>query len=101
MFDVDKELAMRSSQIKGKDSGTLAEANRKFDEGLDAYQQGIPYSNPKWISNLQRAAERFQDAACLYESARKKDPNNRQIEDRISEALRLRYHALKMQPLRR
>ena len=90
--------AARIAVGSGRATAKLREADGVFNQALDHYKKGRPGS-PNFNHHLAQAATLFDKAFDIYEAAQKMEPNNRMIDNRMTDCQKYGYHARKMQTL--
>ncbi|MCK6474911.1 MAG: hypothetical protein L6R28_24595 [Planctomycetes bacterium] len=98
----NKEIVVDSSGVTGKGAaaGIVDQANAAYEEGMACYRQFRQGTKGNNNETLKKAADLLDKAITLYDQALQKDPGNKAIEDRQTEANMIRYACLKYQTLR-
>ncbi|GMV81952.1 MAG: hypothetical protein AMXMBFR7_31360 [Planctomycetota bacterium] len=96
-----EEILVDSSGLKaqGASAGKLAEANKAFEEGMKFYKQYKQGTKGNNNTMLDNAKEHLGKAVDLYSEILEKEPNNRAVEDRQTEANMIYYACLKYHTL--
>lgn len=97
----NKEIVVDSSGVTGKGAaaGIVDQANQAYEEGMACYRQFRQGTKGNNNEVLRKAADLLDKAITLYDQALQKDPGNKAIEDRQTEANMIRYACLKYQTL--
>jgi tetratricopeptide (TPR) repeat protein len=102
MTETDQvEVVVDNSGVHGNGAaaGVCEQANAKYDEGMKYYRGFKQGSNGNNNQNLRAALKCLDEAIDLYDQALKKDPGNKAIESRQTEASMVAYGCRKYQTL--
>jgi hypothetical protein len=96
------EVVIEDSGVKGNNAAAAAlveKANAKYQEAMSVFQKFRQGTNGDNNQILRKALDLFTACNALYEEALAKDPTNKQIESRMSEAAMNSYSCRKYQTL--
>ena len=96
--EANMKVNIDATQGSAQVASILAQADRHFGSAMGHYQKGRPGMSG-FNMHLQEAVRSFDKAMALYERAQKSEPNNRHIDNRMTDCQKYGYHARKMQTL--
>jgi tetratricopeptide (TPR) repeat protein len=101
MTEEQVEVVVDNSGVHGNGAaaGICEQANAKYDEGMKFYRGFKQGSNGNNNQNLRAALKCLDEAIDLYDQALKKDPGNKSMESRQTEASMVAYGCRKYQTL--
>ena len=97
--DTSIEVSSTGVQGHGAAAGIVDQANSKYEEGMRFYRGFKQGSNGDNNKNLRAALKLLDEAVDLYDQALQKDPSNKAIVDRQTEASMVAYGCRKYQTL--